>query len=307
MKQVQCIVNPVAANGRASKDWPRVAKALEARGISYEVAFTRGRGDATRLTRQALEEGIREIVVVGGDGTVNEALNGFFDAEGRVVEDATMGIVPRGTGIDLIRTLPIPGDAEKAVEIIAAGRRKRVDVGRLTCRSRDERELVRYFLNIADLGYGGALVDRVDGFTKFMGSFLSYFVGLLYTLTFYNNEPISFRIDDGPEEHGVFSAIIAANGQYFGGGMWIAPEARMDDGQLEFVLIGDVSRLEVIGNLVRLYRGTLHKHPKVVYRRGKKLAAWSEHEVLLDADGEAPGKLPATFEILPAAVQIFVP
>ncbi len=305
MRYVKCIVNPAAGRGGARKAWPGIAKLLKSARVKYSVDFSRGPGHATQLTREALKSDFQDIIAVGGDGTVNEVINGFFEGDRPIRTDARLGIIPRGTGIDLIRTLPVPNDPRRAVETILDGKTRPFDVGKLTCLSRDGKPLVRYFMNIADLGYGGALIDRVNGFTKFMGSFLSYFVGLLYTLTFYKNEHIRFQIDEEPEEEGVFSAIIAANGQYFGGGMWIAPEARADDGLLEFVLIGDVNKLEVLGNLVRLYRGTLHKHPKVIYRRGKKLRTWSEREVLLDADGELPGKLPATFEILPKAVNVF--
>ncbi len=305
MRYVKCIVNPAAGRGGARKVWPKIAATLKSAGVKYSVDFSQGPGHATVLTRQALKSEFQDIIAVGGDGTINEVVNGFFEHDRPVRQDARLGIIPRGTGIDLIRTLPVPANPQHAVEVILRGHTRRFDVGKLTCLSRDGKPQVRYFMNVADLGYGGALVDRVNGFTKLMGSFLSYFVGLLYTLTFYQNEHIRFQIDDEPEEEGVFSAIIAANGRYFGGGMHIAPEARADDGLLEFVLIGDVSKLEVLGNLVRLYRGTLHKHPKVVYRRGKRLRAWSDREVLLDADGELPGKLPATFEILPAAVHVF--
>jgi len=306
MRKLKCILNPAAARGKTRKLWPRLTAELKRLGLAHEVAFTQYPGHGIELTREALKSGFDEIVAIGGDGTVNEVVNGFFENNRLINPEAKLGIIPRGTGIDVIRSLPLPANPVVAAEVIQRANVKKVDVGRLQCLGRDNQPVVRYFLNIADLGYGGALVDRVNGFTKFLGSFLSYFVGLLYTLTFYNNEPIRYRIDDGPEEFGVFSAIIAANGQYFGGGMWIAPGARLDDGQLEFVLIGDVSKMEVIANLRRLYQGKLAENPKVVYRRGKKLEAHSDHEVLLDADGELPGKLPATFEVLPGVLSVYV-
>jgi len=305
MRKIVCILNPAAANGRAKKIWPKFSRALEANGLDYTLLQTERRGHATELARQALHEGAEEIILVGGDGTTNEVVNGFFENEALINPNARLGIVPRGTGTDLARTLPLPAKPEAAARQIAEGKVRRIDLGRLQCTSMQGESISRYYINVADLGLGGAVIDRVNGFTSFLGSTLAYFVGLLYTLVFYQNHPVHYRIDDRAAGEGRYSAIFAANGQFLGGGMWAAPKAQIDDGLLDFILVGDVNKLDVLLNLVRLYRGTLEQHPKVTVLKGRKLAAWSADEVLLDMDGEMPGKLPATFEILPGALQVY--
>ena len=305
MRKIVCILNPAAANGRAKKIWPKFSRALEANGLDYTLLQTERRDHATALTRKALHEGAEEIILVGGDGTTNEVVNGFFEAGELINSNARLGIVPRGTGTDLARTLHLPGKPDAAAQQIAAGKIRRIDLGRLQCTSMAGEPISRYYINIADLGLGGAIIERVDGFTSFLGATLAYFVGLLYTLMFYKNHPVHYQIDDQVEKEGKYSTIFAANGQFLGGGMWAAPRAEIDDGLLDFILVGDVNKLDVLLNLVRLYRGTLERHPKVTVLKGRKLTAWSDDEVLLDMDGEMPGKLPATFEILPGALQVY--
>ncbi len=304
MRELCCVVNPAAARGGARRVWPRVQALLQERGVSYTARFTQAPGHATELVRSALLEGSETVVVIGGDGTVNEAVNGFFENGQNINPNAKLAVVPKGTGTDFSRTLGLPDELPVLVDIILQARSRQIDVGVLRCRSADGAPVERCFINIADLGYGGALLDRVNGFTKFLGGFLAYLTGMLYTLMFYDNQPISFRIDDGEEHQGVYNAVIVANGQYFGGGMWIAPGARLDDGCFEIVLVGDVSKADVVRNLPKIYRGTLSEHDKVQVLSGRKLEVWSDERVLLDADGELPGQLPAVFELLPAALQV---
>lgn len=298
------IINPAAGGGKADKLWQRYSGALKSQGIVCDESFTEAPEQATQLTRKALEQGNELIFAVGGDGTVNEAVNGFFE-NGRLINPAaTLGIIPGGTGADFVRTLKVPNSPEALAESILQPKIRTIDVGCLTCRTLENDPVTRYFLNVADLGYGGALLQRYGKLNRMLPGPPAYFLGLLVNLISYRNPQLSFRIDDGEPQTGIFNAIIAANGQYFGGGMWIAPKAKLDDGLFEFVLIGDVNKLEVIANLRRIYNGTLCKHPKVTCLRGKKLEAWSEETVLLDADGELPGKLPATFEIVPGEMRV---
>ncbi len=304
MKELCCIVNPAAARGRAGRVWPQVQALLQERGASFQVKFTRHPGHTTGLVREAVQQGYETVLVVGGDGTVNEAVNGFFVQGENINPQAKLAVIPRGTGTDFSRTLGLSPELPVLVDAILRGDTRLIDVGRLRCTAADGSQVERYFVNIADLGYGGALLDRVNGYTKVLGGFLAYLVGMLYTLIFYDNQPIRFRIDEGQVQEGMYNAVIVANGQYFGGGMWIAPDARLDDGLFEIVLIGDVSKLEVLRNLPRLYRGTLSEHAKVHVLRGRKIEVWSDERVLLDADGELPGQLPAAFELLPASLRV---
>ncbi len=302
--RVRVIVNPYAANRRAGKLWPQVERRLRETYPAMQAHLTTRPREATELTRRALLEGCDLILAMGGDGTVNEVINGFFDGEQRLAPHTALGFIPSGTGTDFVRSLSLPRDPVSAIDKLQGSTPRPADVGRLRCVSRDGQPVMRYFMNIADLGFGGALVDRVNGTTKMLGGFLSFLSGLLFTLTFYDNVRVRVRIDDYLDEEMVVNSVNVANGQYFGGGMWVAPKAKLDDGQFDIVIVGDVTRPEVVKNISRLYRGTLAEHPKVKVFRGRRVEVNSTQEVLLDADGEAPGKLPAIFELLPGAVHL---
>lgn len=306
MSRLKCIINPVAASGRTKAIWPAYLDALQGAGIAFEAVQTTHSGHATELARRALHDGWTWIVAVGGDGTVNEVVNGFFEQERLINPEAVLAVVPQGTGTDFARTAPLPRSPKDFLRSVQLRHTRRIDVGRLRCLGPDGDAVQRYFVNIADLGFGGTVAAKVNGYAKVLGSFLAYVSGLLYVLVSFKNPKVNLRLDDGAPQQGRFFAVIAANGQYFGGGMWIAPQAMLDDGVFDFALIEDVSKLEVVRNLRRLYRGTLHEHPKAIYLRGRKLEAWSDETVLIDMDGEMPGRLPATFELLPASLQLAI-
>ncbi|HEX9653220.1 MAG TPA: hypothetical protein VGA99_05875, partial [bacterium] len=206
-------------------------------------------------------------------------------------------------GGDLIKTLQIPETVEGAAQRIIDKQIRKCDVGVVTCRSGGEMN-ARYFINIADAGFGATVVDNVRQSTKALGPFFAYLTGLLRALTIHKNHPIRITVDDSFEAEGSMTAVVVANGQFFGGGMWIAPRARLDDGQFEVVIIGDITRTEFIANVHKIYNGTLDSHPKVRYMQGRKILLHSDSRVGVEADGEQAGILPATFEILPGKLNV---
>ncbi|MDZ7338250.1 MAG: diacylglycerol kinase family lipid kinase [candidate division KSB1 bacterium] len=298
------IVNPKAANGRAGREWPVCARVLsDVLKEPFEVRFTERAGHAIELAREAAAQGFDLVVAAGGDGTVNEVVNGLAAA----LAHTRLGILSLGTGKDLVKTLGIPPDIRRAAEVLAGGTVWRVDLGRAIFVDHQGGHNQRLFVNVGDVGFSGAVVARVNRSSKALGGFLSYLGGLVTTLATYSNKLVHLTIDEVIDEIVTVNAVVVANGQYFGGGMWVAPEARADDGLFEVVVIGDVGRLEVIGNVPRLYRGTLGAHPKVRYFRGRRVTVTSGDEVLLDLDGEQPGRAPVTFELLPQALSCLVP
>ncbi len=301
------VVNPKSANGSTERLWPKIEAALAESLGPFEHAFTTRPGEATDLARLALEGGAEMVVSVGGDGTHNEVLNGFLDEDKPVGRDAVLGLVSRGTGCDFIKTVDLPKDYDEAARCLAGRATIPCDVGKMTFTTHDGREAVRYFLNIGDFGFGGEVAVKVNSTTKALGGFFSFYMGSLRALFAYRNKPCRVSLDDGPEEEMNCFEIVAANGRYFGGGMLVAPEARIDDGLLEFVLMEDFRFWDTLLLSRRIYRGELGSLGKVRYARGKKLRASSPEEVLIDLDGEQPGRLPLTFEILPRAVKIKVP
>ncbi len=308
MKDVLVIVNPAAAGGRAGRGWPRIATELRRTGLDFDVALTSCAGEATDIARLAVREGRALVVAAGGDGTVNEVANGFFEAGEPVPTSTRLGLLPLGTGGDFRRSFGIPVRAEGAAAVLRAGRSRRIDAGRLTCVARGSGTVVRHFVNIADAGIGGEVVARVNRGGKLGGGPLTFLVASLLTLMRWRNKPMRVVID-GTAEDWVAQQVVVANCQYYGGGMRVAPRARPDDGLLDVIVIGDVGVWENVRGLGRIRRGTHleDSNPKLRHVLARRVEVSSPEPVLLDADGEQPGRLPATFEVQPSALELVCP
>lgn len=305
-KPLLAVVNPASANGTTARAWPSISEHLRAAGLEHETRITAGPGDATGLTRKALGEGYRTIVVVGGDGTVNEVVNGFFDGEKWLGSGARFGLISRGTGGDLIKTLDLPKDEGQAIERLKAGRVRRIDLGRVRFTDHAGSPALRHFINIGDLGLGGDTVARVNRTTKALGGKVSFLWGTLATVAGYQNKDLEIGIDGGQPIRGRMCMAVVANGQYFGGGMRIAPEAVMDDGLFDIVTVGDLGKLELVRNIGKVYKGTHTDHPKIHFYRGKEVVIRSGQAALLDLDGEQPGRTDAIFTILPGILDLII-
>ena len=297
------IANPASANGRVRRDWDRIYSQIrENYEGAFDVEMTERPGHATELCQGAVKAGYELVVALGGDGTINEAVNGLFRGPEALNEDAVLGFLPLGTGNDLAKTLGVPEEFPMAVQALNKGGDRRVDVGKVTAPGPEGPPKARYFLNIADFGSGGAIAERVNRTTKVLGPRLSFLWGIVSTMISYKNPAITFTIDGDREQEAIINEFIIANGRYFGGGLKPAPDAQMDDGLFDIVTLGDIGFIESLLNLPRLKRGTHLTHPKTGFRRGKKVTARANKSVLVEADGEVVGYLPATFEILPQAL-----
>jgi len=304
------IVNPQSQNGALGRRWPELAGAIR-RHLPFDEARTRGPGDATRLTREALDAGADRVVAVGGDGTINEVINGFFDGDRAVAPRAALGVIPFGTGGDFRKTIHMPRDIEAAARILGRGTTRRIDVGHLTLTDRRGDLVSRVFANIASFGISG-LVDRlVNESSKALGGRLSFMLATARAGLRYKNQRVRL-VFDGDTARPVdmtINTVAVANGRYFGGGMFIAPRAELDDGQFDVVAIGDLTPIDFVVQGRRLYNGTHLGLDKVTFRRARTVRAEPiDGEVVeMDVDGETPGILPATFTILPAALDLMVP
>lgn len=299
------VVNPAAANGRLGKHLGEITQALREALGDYTLLRTERANHATALTQDALHHGCTRVVSIGGDGTHNEVANGFFAGKQPLNPEAALGIVSYGTGADLARMLKLPRGLA-GIHRLAEAAPRLIDTGCVTYGLREGGEAVRYFINIADFGLGGAVVDRVNRSSKFFGGFLSFFYGVVSALAVYRNPVVHLDIDGTRLEDRMVNVIVA-NGQYYGGGMHVAPDARLDSGQFVVYVIGDVGRIEALHNLPKLYRGTLLRRIDKVDRYfARRITAHSPQEVLLNLDGEQPGMLPATFEMLPQSLRLLV-
>ncbi len=308
------VVNPRAGAGRAEARLPALERALRARQLDYAVARTSASGDATRLVREALASGARGIAVVGGDGTLNEAVNGFFEPDGTAIPtDAWLGPLSCGTGGDFRKTLAAAnaGTSDAAMEALVdrlvQSRTRAIDTGWLTFVADDGRPAARGFLNIASFGMGG-LVDRlVNSTPKWMGGTSAFLVGSLRALRTYRNQRVRIAVDDQAMRETEIMNVAVANGRFFGGGMQIAPRAELDDGFFDVVGLEKLSSSDSLRLTPHIYAGTHLGRRGVTYTRGRVVVAEpvsARDHVLLDVDGEAPGRLPARFEIRPGAVKL---
>jgi len=298
------VVTPISGSGSALKNWPRVRCRLRELGTPFEQQFTDGPGHATRIVKDRLSQGYRNIVVVGGDGTVNEVVNGFFDEAGYTPPDARLGLIPSGTGGDLVRTLGIPRLPTEALARLLQGQPRTLDVGRLTCSGPSGAKTERHFINIADAGLGGETAARVNRSSKAMGGFLCFLWSALVTVLSYHNQTATVVVDDNEPFSIALSIVAVANGQYFGGGMRIAPLAIPDDGCFDVVILHSISRGDLLRNLPRVYRGTHINHSKLKILRGRTVRITSDTPLTIQADGEIIGTLPAEFSILPGVLKV---
>ncbi len=297
------IANPHSARVGAAIDAIR-RRLTEAVG-PVPFAFTEAPGHAGILAREAARRGCSHVIAVGGDGTVNEVVNGLMQDDKPVNPATALSFIMRGTGNDFRRTLTGSRDLEGDIAALASGRECLVDIGRLTFHDHHGRDTTRYFNNLASFGLSGEVDRRVNDstFAKRFGGSVAFLWGTLRALGAFRNKSVRLRIDDC--DIGELSArlVVVANGRYAGGGMCFAPDALPDDGLFDVVTI-ESSLWRTVRYFPHLYRGTHVDLPGVRTFRGRSIVATSDEAVLLDVDGEAPGRLPASFTILPRVLRL---
>ena len=277
-------------------------------GIPYETSFTTRPLEATELAQKAVRESRAVVVAVGGDGTLNEVVNGFFHNGAPIPTTSKLAMVPLGTGGDFRRTLRIPIDPRQAVDVLRGGMARRLDAGCVTFQTADGATGVRHFINIADAGFPGDVVYRVNRGSKRLGS-LTYTVGGALSMLTYSNKPMTVVIDGETHQLAKAQQVVVANCQFYGGGMQIAPSASPTDGVFDVIMIKNAGRLETIRGMNDIRNG---KHldqanPKMELLYGKRISITSTARVRIDLDGEDPGFLPALFEIQPGAIEFITP
>ena len=300
------IVNPQAGNGRTEKIWPNIESALEKSIGSFEVLQTTCRGDATALSRRILAVDTVRIVAVGGDGHLNEVLNGFIENDLPVNPEARLSFVMTGTGCDFQRSLGISGKWQNAVADLKDAKVRKIDVGKVTYTAADKTQKIRYFDNIASFGLSGAVDHCLEHsrLRDYLGGSPLILWATIKTVFTHPNQSIRFRIDDGPEEEICSRLGLLANGRYFGGAMHAAPEAELDDGLLDLLMLKEISVAKFLWHLPKIYKGTHLKIPEIFFQKVRKFTAESSEQVILDIDGESPGYLAATFEVLPKILNL---
>ncbi len=310
------IVNPASASGETGEKWPGIASALRTHFGAFSCAFTEKSGDGQVIAARVARAGRRFIIACGGDGTISEVANGILETG----EDVELGVLPSGTGGDFRRTLRIPARAGDAALALRRGVTRIMDVGRVMYINNEGVTAARFFVNVASFGMGGAVVERVKeksvpwlpaNTSKLLGGTGTFAVAALHTALTFTKPIVALQLDDKPELHLQVVNLCVANAQYFGGGMCIAPKAKINDGQLDVVAVGNLSALSILANSYRLYLGTHLGMRQVHHACGTRLTARPEangaEAVRLEVDGELLGRLPATFEVVPGALRVRAP
>lgn len=311
--RVRAIINPNSSHGRTRELWPKISRALEAELGPVEAVFTDAPMAATQRTREALKEDVDLVIAVGGDGTVNEVVNGFFAPPTANAEDqplrpqAELAILMSGTGGDFRKTFDLGADLPGQVQRIARGTVRAIDVGRIDYTDHDGRPAARYFINIASFGLSGLVSSRVNraSFTKKINGRFAFFWASLRAVLGYQMPHVRMQVDDQPALELGVNTVAVCNGRYFGGGMHMAPMARPDDGLFDLVVMHDMSTRDLLRDPNAIYRGEHLKNPKVMTLQGRRVVCspLPGPDALLDVDGETPGRLPATFTLLPAVLK----
>jgi diacylglycerol kinase (ATP) len=294
------LVNPASANGATGKRWPELVHRANMLGLSGETLFSERSGHLIELARGAVEGGAKLVVAVGGDGTLNEVVNGIA---GRDVELAT---IPLGTGMDFVRTYGIPTKFDDAVRVALNGTTRTIDAGRVNYRTWDGEEAERWFANVGSVGMSGAVAQRANGMSKALGGKATFFYALTRVFLEWENTDVTVTLDDG-EHRGRMHDVVVANGVWHGGGMKLAPDASPDDGLFDVILIGDIGKIDFLTTAPKIYKGRHVAHRKVEVVRSKRVAVDAAERLPIEVEGEQVGTTPAVFEVVPGALRVRVP
>ncbi len=296
------VSNVNAGRGGVGKCLPQVERLLAERGLEYEVVRTEGPGHATLLTKEAVERGRQLVVAVGGDGTVHEVVNGLIEDDKAINPEARLGVVAAGTGCDFIKTFGIPSSPSHAVVHLDGHESFPIDIGKITFTENDK-EVVRYFANVAEAGLGARVFERAARLPRVLGPTVYFFA---FWLSIARHKPAEVKVDLMTRTYeGPMNNMVIANGQFFGGGMKIAPKAAPTDGVLDFQ-IEHAGKRDAIAVMPKVYKGEHVPHPKILEAKRVEASIESNPPLLIEADGEVLGFTPARFELLRDAIHLKV-
>ncbi len=264
------------------------------------MLFSRAPGELTELARRAAEDGAELLVVVGGDGSVNEVVNGVAGRPG-----VELAVIARGTGWDFARSLGLPHKIDDAVAVALRGRTRSIDLGRVTYHSWAGGEAQAWFANVASVGMSGAIAQRANDTNKALGGKVSYVWATFAVFARWSNTEVTVTVDDERRVARMHDVVVA-NGPYFGGGMKICPDADPADGSFDVLLIGDLTKRDLLLTLPKTFRGRHLPHPKAELLRGSTVSVETPEPLPIQLDGEQPGTTPARFELVPQALRVRV-
>ena len=302
MTFAKLIVNPAAGAGKTAREWPKLMAQLKGYGLRFDYDITESPGHAVALAREALLKGYELIVAVGGDGTVNEVVNGLY-GDG-VEKNVLIGIISTGTGSDLIRTLGIPRSPFEACRCLLSPRKITVDIGMVEY-MKGGWPINRLFVNFAGVGIDAEIVKATTQRFKKLGDKPSYFAGLLATILSYRNVETAIKLD-GETVNKKVCEVLVCNGKYAGGSMLVAPSADPSDGYFDVMTIREMGKMELLRCFPTIYKGTHVNNPKVEMNRAREIEINPARPLPLQADGELLGETPVKIRIIPKAINVAV-
>jgi YegS/Rv2252/BmrU family lipid kinase len=306
VQYARAIVNPAAGGHAIYREWPRLSKRLVNDGLLFDYVYTEGVGHAMELAKAAVDTGYHYIIAVGGDGTINEVVNGIFNSTGS--HNTILGIVSAGTTCSFARSVGIPLEPIGSCRLLTGQNRLSIDVGIVEYKSKGQ-HLRRFFVNEADVGFGATVVEASKRLPNYFGrkiNYLPHVLGGVGSLFRYRNKRIALRVEDEAEDTCVCAMVVIANGTYFGGGMCLAPDAKPNDGLLDMIIFGDMRKSEMMKIWTMTYNGRHISHQKVRLRKIRNVALQCDEKILVEADGELLGEGPVSFSVLPSALNIVV-
>lgn len=300
------IVNPVAGSGKGLSDWPNISKLLRDNGIVPEYAFTERKYHAIELAVEAINKGFRKIIVVGGDGTIHEVVNGLFIQKQTATQDVLLSVIAVGTGNDWIRMFGIPRKYSEAIKAIVAGHSFLQDVATISYHQATVKQ-TRYMANVAGYGFD-AIVNRRYNHLKDIGrhSKWLYVWSAFKAVMRYSSTGVKMWVDDKLVVNDLVYSGTVGIGKYNGGGMLQTPEAIADDGLLDLTIIRKVSKLGVLMRFKSLFNGKIYKLKMVSLVRGRNIRIESSPEIAVEVDGEALGYSPFEFNVIDRAIRVVV-
>lgn len=306
--KIGAVVNPVSGRKAGRSLWPAIAAALAAEGAELDIRETAGEGDAQRLGWALAEDGADLVVAVGGDGTIGDVATGILTS---ARPGTAFSFVPAGTGSDFARNFTLPTDPQAYAERLLTAPTTAIDAGVMTCEGEDGRAFTRHFVNIASFGVSGPIVRAVNGGRR--GRVLPgrpiFFLHSVSQLLRYRPRCVGLRLDGIDLYQGPITAVAVSNGRWFGAGMHVAPKASLSDGLFDIVVIRGAPTITLLTVMNRLYSGAHVNHPLVSIHRAGRVEVWPTRTdrtmaVLIESDGEAPGRVPARFDVLPGAISL---
>jgi YegS/Rv2252/BmrU family lipid kinase len=304
-RKVLLIINPASCGGRAGKEWPRLAAEIRGAGVEFEEAFTSKPQEATEIARRAVKDNVDVVAAVGGDGTLFEVVNGFFEHGRPIPTRSAVGLIPFGTGSDHQRSFDLP-DGVLAARVLVDGLPRTIDAVQVEIGGRK-----LFYTSIGEAGLGAFVADKVNRTPKTLGGRVSFQIGSLRGIAAWKHVPVKVVIDGKLTRELTAQAVTVANLRFYGGGMMIAPMAVPDDGLIDVLITGAIGKLESISGLSKIYSGAHIDDPRLKrwfeHFRCRRVEVDSQVPVLVQLDGEIVGDLPATFEVVPGAIRIMTP